>query len=316
MDASLNDLLHIDSATRARIVLRKALKRQWENSTLHQRMTLMSRVPYGTTGNESKSDDDLYESLLRSSNYESVLNASHPATELIAQYEIKSIHILCLEGFIRKYFKTESFPIEIFHLLLIFYAKPLTFHCRWDSQTDAKSGDIIYCAVCDNWDTLLIKIANIDNKNFQKAPNIISYHSKNESQTQAVTNIYGQCGFNRAVNLFQDNQELICSTFDTKYSLSPNIDRMIRALSEDQCKWTSKALNTYADLLELFQIYLDAEQLDDEGIEDEFGDDACLDECFFIEWLRDENNERLGLSIKDEDQLTKIWKYLSSIARI
>ena len=284
----------------------KIIQRLFGKHTSHQSNPArsVSHIPLGRDHESKLGDDDNY---LNKSNLDA-------ATELVANYEIKSIHILCLGGFIRKYFNIEAIPIDIIHLLLFYYAKPLTFHCQWDStQTNAKSGDIIYCAVCDNWDSLLIKIANMDKQKFQKIPNILSYHSKSE-QNQTVTNTYGKYGFNQVVNLFEDDQQLICSRFSHKYAQSPNIEKMIRAIS--QCKWTSKALNIEADLLELFQIYLDAEQLDDDGIEDEFGDDACLDECFFIEWLRDENNERLGTSISDEDQLTKIWKYLSSVARI
>ena len=36
---------------------------------------------------------------------------------------------------------------------------------------------------------------------------------------------------------------------------------------------------------------------------DEFGADGSFDECFFIEWLRDEDNEKPGLCIKDEHKL-------------
>ena len=202
-------------------------------------------------------------------------------------------------------------------MLLFYYARPLTFHCRWDGQTPAKYYDVIYCAVCDNWDSLCIKIANtgIYKQRFDHIPNIISYQSKNKP-TQTMTYIYGEYEFNQEINSFKDNQKLVCDHFSTKWKGS-NIGKMLFGLPKDQCtfKWTSKALNTDANLLELFQIYMDTEQLDSDGIEVEFGEDACMDECFFIEWLRDEDDQRLGLSIKDENQWTAIWMYLSTMAR-
>ena len=180
--------------------------------------------------------------------------------QFILKYNIKLIHVLCVHAFIRQEYEFQLMPLEIIHLLIIYYAKPLTFHCRWDSEQNSinsKSGDITYCAAWDDWTSLLIKIGDLDlDKNVQKfkIPTIITINS---------TNVYGPFGFDEIINSLNDNEELLCSTFE-KYDQAPNIKRIALNLSESiesSFKWDTTGLNTKADLLELFQIYLDAEQV-------------------------------------------------------
>ena len=141
-----------------------------------------------------------------------------------------------------------------------------------------------------------MKIANL-NKHIFTIPNVMTIPSGR--------NIYGQCGFKQGIiNSLKDKQELMCSI--ENYEQTPNIQRIIQSLRSGNGKYKWQK----TDLLELFQIYLDNEQLEDDGIDDEFGDDSSFNECFFIEWLRDEDDERPGMCIKDEDLLLRIWNYL------
>ena len=112
---------------------------------------------------------------------------------------------ICVYGYIRTQFEISSIPKEIIHLLLLFYAKPFTFRCRWNSNMShihMSSDDITYCAVSDNWDSMLLKIANLNEYQF-KISNMITIPS--------VRNIYVQCGFKQITNSLTDEQELLCS---------------------------------------------------------------------------------------------------------
>ena len=72
-------------------------------------------------------------------------------------------------------------------------------------------------------------------------------------------------------------------------------------------------LHCYITLNHLAKLYI--VQLAMIGIHfySKFGDDINVNECFFIEWLRNEQNERSAISIKDETELIQIWKDMNAI---
>ena len=55
------------------------------------------------------------------------------------------------------------------------------------------------------------------------------------------------------------------------------------------------------------------QQMEDEGMQDDFGPDTSIEDSFFIEWLRDEDDERPGMSVKDENKLIQVWNHIHGI---
>ena len=172
---------------------------------------------------------------------------------LETKYNIKLVHIICIEGFIRIEYGFIS--QDIMDCILLYYAKTLTLYCQWN-DTSFKSGHIWYCLACDNWESILQKIGNL-NHDEPVIPRMITIHSNIDNK---MYNIFGPAGFNQIANSLIDNQQLLCYMDDTD---KPNINRIIQALTVGfaKDKWTMKAMNTNADLVELFRIFLDEEEV-------------------------------------------------------
>ena len=167
-----------------------------------------------------------------------------------SRYGIKLSHWMCIEGYIRS--AIGSIASDIVHLLLLFYAKPLTLYCH--SATKSSVDKISYCFLCNDWQSLIMKLREMNNAFdwSQLHLTIDSVAISNEEE------------WNHQATRLMDYQKIMYSISDDadKYKDKPNILKVLTALTNPPLtdKWNAIG-DSKAHLGFLLQTFLDEEEV-------------------------------------------------------
>ena len=165
---------------------------------------------------------------------------------------IKLSHWICIDGYIRSVIG--SIPSDIVHLLLLFYAKPLTLYCH--SATRCTVDKISYCLPCDSWQSVTMKLKEINNafdwSQVQLTIDSLVIRNELEWNHQQI-----------AMSLI-DNQKIIYSISDDldRCKDKPNMLKVLTALTNPPLtdKWNAIGNGNF-HLGFLFETFFDEEEV-------------------------------------------------------